>query len=205
MNVLTWSIVLACWMDWVWPVLIFNWNFPSPAVVTTFKHPHLTSTSDQINTMCRMCGKVPESLADVLAGCSSLAQTKYTDRHNAALKVLFFEVLRDFQARRLCSSLVLAGGAQTNVRVNRRSSILGCACLRRTHFRLSQQGGCAICRPQKGAGCGNELSSVGQSCEEGHWEDRQVRTIAVKVHQTIPRLQDRTAERHHGRTGRMVH
>ena len=36
-----------------------------------------TSTADEINTMCRMCGKVPESLAHVLAGCSS--QTKYVD------------------------------------------------------------------------------------------------------------------------------
>ena len=35
------------------------------------------STADEINTMCRMCGKVPESLAHVLAGCSS--QTKYVD------------------------------------------------------------------------------------------------------------------------------
>ena len=31
----------------------------------------------------------------MLAGCSSLAQTKYLERHNAALKVLFFEILRD--------------------------------------------------------------------------------------------------------------
>jgi len=44
-----------------------------------------------------MCGKVPGSLAHVLAGCSSLAQTKYMDRHNAALKVLFFEMLRDLK------------------------------------------------------------------------------------------------------------
>ena len=43
--------------------------------------------------MCRMCGKAPECIAQVLAGCSS--QTKYLERHNAALKVLFFEILRD--------------------------------------------------------------------------------------------------------------
>ena len=45
--------------------------------------------------MCRMCGKGPECVAHVLGGCSSLAQTKYLERHNAALKVLFFEILRD--------------------------------------------------------------------------------------------------------------
>ena len=38
---------------------------------------------------------VPESVAHVLAGCSSLAQTKYLYRHNAALKILFFELLRE--------------------------------------------------------------------------------------------------------------
>ena len=35
-------------------------------------------------------------------------------------------------------------------------------------FRSSQQGGRAICRSQEGAGCGNELSLVGQSRKEGH-------------------------------------
>ena len=45
--------------------------------------------------MCRMCGKAPECIAHALAECSSLAQTKHLERHNAALKVLFFEILRD--------------------------------------------------------------------------------------------------------------
>ena len=30
----------------------------------------------------------------ILSGCSALAQTKYLERHNNALKILFFEVLR---------------------------------------------------------------------------------------------------------------
>ena len=30
-----------------------------------------------------------------LAGCSALAQTTYLTRHNAAFKILFFELLRD--------------------------------------------------------------------------------------------------------------
>ena len=47
-----------------------------------------TQTSTEI--LCRLCGKVTESIAHVLAGCSSLAQTKYLYRHNAALKILFF-------------------------------------------------------------------------------------------------------------------
>ena len=44
-----------------------------------------------------MCGKVPVSLANILARCSSLTQTKYMDRHNASLKVLFFAMLRDIE------------------------------------------------------------------------------------------------------------
>ena len=47
------------------------------------------------NFMCRMCDKAPETQAHILAGCSKLAQSKYLTRHNAALKILFFKVLRD--------------------------------------------------------------------------------------------------------------
>ena len=32
-----------------------------------------------------------------LAGCSALAQNKYQESHNSALKVLFFELLRDLK------------------------------------------------------------------------------------------------------------
>ena len=45
--------------------------------------------------MCRLCYKAPESVAHVLAGCTALALNKYTARHNAALKILYFEILQD--------------------------------------------------------------------------------------------------------------
>ena len=54
-----------------------------------------TQTSTDGEVLCRLCGKVAESVAHVLAGCSSLAQTKYLYRHKAALKILFFELLRE--------------------------------------------------------------------------------------------------------------
>ena len=38
------------------------------------------------HVMCRMCGKLPENVSHVLAGCGTLSQTKYLARHNAALK-----------------------------------------------------------------------------------------------------------------------
>ena len=43
--------------------------------------------------MCRLCGKATESVGHILAGCSALAQSKYLQRHNAVLKILFFEML----------------------------------------------------------------------------------------------------------------
>ena len=46
---------------------------------------------------CRLCSKAPETQAHVLAGCCTLAQTKYLSRHNAALQILFFELLMDLE------------------------------------------------------------------------------------------------------------
>ena len=53
-----------------------------------------TGTNTTGDERCRLCGKGPESVQHILAGCSALAQTKYLERHNSALKILFFEVLR---------------------------------------------------------------------------------------------------------------
>ena len=90
-------------------------------------------------TPCGECvGKVPESFAQVLARCSSLAQTKYMTWHNAALIELYFDGnAKGPQACRLFSSLVvLTSGAQPIVPVKQRSSILRCSCLRRAHTGL---------------------------------------------------------------------
>ena len=56
-----------------------------------------TSQREHLHTTCRLCGGATETLAHVLAGCPSLAQSKYLERHNAALKVLFFELCKDLQ------------------------------------------------------------------------------------------------------------
>ena len=42
-----------------------------------------------------MYRKDAESVPRVLSGCGALAQSKYKTRHDAALKVLFFELLCD--------------------------------------------------------------------------------------------------------------
>ena len=41
-----------------------------------------------------MCGKATESVPHILAGCGALAQTSCLTRHNNALKILFFQVIR---------------------------------------------------------------------------------------------------------------
>ena len=56
-----------------------------------------TSTTDRINIMCRTCSNVPESLAHILAIHRWQRLYMYMDRQNAALKVLFFKMLRDFK------------------------------------------------------------------------------------------------------------
>ena len=49
----------------------------------------------QGDVSCRLCGKA-ETLPHILSGCSTLAQSKYLDRHNAALKI-FFEKCKDLK------------------------------------------------------------------------------------------------------------
>ena len=56
-----------------------------------------TKSSGESDVRCRMCGKAQGSIAHVLSSCSALAQTKYLSRHNGALKILFFELLKDHQ------------------------------------------------------------------------------------------------------------
>lgn len=54
----------------------------------------LTGRQGPIRAKTKVCGKGPESVAHILAGCGVLVQTKYIERHNNALKTLFFEVIR---------------------------------------------------------------------------------------------------------------
>ena len=56
-----------------------------------------SKTTVDPDARCRMCGKAQGSVAHVLSGCSVLAQRKYLSRHNAALKILFSELLKSYQ------------------------------------------------------------------------------------------------------------
>ena len=65
----------------------------TPTKVYTF---HKIGTT-QGDVTSRLCGKPPQTLAHVLAGCSALAHSKYLERLIVALKVLFFEAARELR------------------------------------------------------------------------------------------------------------
>ena len=53
------------------------------------------SASPNSDPTCRLCGRAPESMAHILPASPALAQTKYLARHDAVLKVLFFDIIED--------------------------------------------------------------------------------------------------------------
>ena len=56
-----------------------------------------TRTSALNDVTCRLSGKSSKILTHVLAGCSSLVQTKYLERHNAAQhKLRYFLGIQTF-------------------------------------------------------------------------------------------------------------
>ena len=75
-----------------------------------------TQTSTDGEVLCRLFGKVAESVAHALAGCSSLAQTRYLYRHDAALKILgFLAPARAWVNNTRGSTMVLIDDAKTNL------------------------------------------------------------------------------------------
>ena len=65
---------------------------PSPTRLYTI---HKTRVSDSSDSACRLCGIAPEGMSHILSACPARAQTKYLARHDAVLKVLFFEIICD--------------------------------------------------------------------------------------------------------------
>jgi len=57
---------------------------------TQIYHKSKTRLETGQNVLCQISGQ-----ARILAGCSKLAQSKYLIRHDAALKTLFYEILKD--------------------------------------------------------------------------------------------------------------
>ena len=53
---------------------------------------HKTRVSDSSGSACSLCGTAPEGMAHILSACPALAQTKFLARHDAVVKVLFFDI-----------------------------------------------------------------------------------------------------------------
>ena len=56
---------------------------------------HKTQASPTVDPTCRLCSTAPESMAHVLSACPFLAHGKYLARHDAVLKVRFFDIIKD--------------------------------------------------------------------------------------------------------------
>ena len=88
--------------------------------------------AEQGDVTCRLCGKSLETLAHFLARSSALAQSKYLERPNVALKVLFFEMTKDL---RLIDSVPPWYSCAVPKPVIRGISVLRCSSLCGTHRR----------------------------------------------------------------------
>ena len=72
------------------------WLYEQMLPTTVYSYYKIGTTSAN-DTTCRLCGKGMENVAHVIVGCSALAQSNSLKRHKAALKVLYFELLRDLK------------------------------------------------------------------------------------------------------------
>ena len=113
----------------------------------------------------RMCGRLPENVLHVLAGCGIFAQTKYLARHNAALKIffLFLQFWGTWNLFQKCLDGILKTETQTLVWEWAYESIMGCASLCRRHWGEGQQNQCQNSRQRAETSVShwNELSLVG--------------------------------------------
>ena len=49
-----------------------------------------------VSPTCRMCSVGLETVDHIVAGCSALAPTDYTDRHNQVASIIHWDVCRHF-------------------------------------------------------------------------------------------------------------
>ncbi|XP_068726388.1 uncharacterized protein [Montipora capricornis] len=85
---------LSCWKAAPTQVVVSIQELYEQLLSTKVFYHRKVGTSGSGEEKCRMCGKATESVPHILAGCGALAQTLYLARHNNALKILFFQVIR---------------------------------------------------------------------------------------------------------------
>ena len=85
---------LSCWKAAPTHVVVGIQELYQQLLPTKIFYHRKVGTSGSGEERCRMCGKATESVPHILAGCEALAQTLYLARHNNALKILFFQVIK---------------------------------------------------------------------------------------------------------------
>ena len=66
-------------------------------LLPTKGYPTKKTKTTQGDVIRRLCDKEAETFPRILSGCSTLTQSKYLDRHNATLKIFFFEKCKDLK------------------------------------------------------------------------------------------------------------
>ena len=108
------------------------------------RQQYKTKTRNNTDVKCRICGKAMESVPRVLSGCSTLAQSKYKTRHDAALKVLFFDLLCDMGLIESAPSWCSPETPKPEYK-NDRASALCCASVCREDGSKSKSDWCKSC------------------------------------------------------------
>ena len=85
---------LSCWKAAPTHVVVGLQELHQQLLPTKVFYHRKVGTSVNGDERCRVCGKATESVPHILARCGALAQTLYLARHNNALKILFFQVIR---------------------------------------------------------------------------------------------------------------
>ena len=124
-----------------------------------------------------------ETVEHVMAGCSALAQTKYMARRNAALKIVYFELVTEYD---LAESLT----------ENNSTSVQVCPCLRGES--KSKLNWCSYHgQSKKGdSSVGDELPMDNKSKNKGRREDKEVCTTSVGIETTISTLSNKATKHH---------
>ena len=73
------------------------------AVTTRYIKKHIHNTTD--SDTCRMCNTMPETIAHVVSGCTTLAATSYLKRYNSVAKIIHLELAKKFNLIEVKESL----------------------------------------------------------------------------------------------------
>ena len=84
---------LSCWKSTPTHVVVGIQELYQQLLPTKVFYHRKVGTTVNREEKCRMCGQATESVPHVLTRCGALVQTLYLERHNNALKILFFQVI----------------------------------------------------------------------------------------------------------------